>query len=168
MNRESDVERELKQRLKELKGGDMAASADEVQQLLSRLVDYRKRMQENKHKWDQRVGPQLRELHSHRQAVGWALQRLDPEELGTNYSVMNMYETAELIKEVEKRRGKIVMSRMLYGCRLEDSYAQETIGVLKAAIQAAKDEQRRWRCYLENAIEKVKRNQEQDRQSKQV
>lgn len=157
MNRVSDVEKELKDRLREISGDTMAASAVEVQQLLDRLDDYRKRIQDRKHKWDAQMAPLLRELHDHRRTIAWARRRLDPEGKGTHFSVLDSYEVAELIKEIERRRGKLVASRLLYGCRLEDSYAEETIGVLKAAIEAAKDEEARWRRYLVEAREKAKR-----------
>lgn len=151
MNRISDIEKTLKERLREISGNTMAASAVEVQTLLDRVVAYRKRIQENKHKWDQQMAPKLRELADHRRTIDWARRRLDPEGKGTQYSVLDVYETGELIKEIEKRRGRIVASRMLYGCRMENSYAQETFGVLKAAIKVAIDEQARWRRYLKEA-----------------
>ena len=156
MDRISDVEKELKDRLRELSGDDMVASAGEVRQLLDRLDDYRKRIQDRKHKWDAQMAPLKQELHDHRQTIAWARRRLDPEGKGTHFSVFDTYEVAELIKEIEKRRGKIVASRMLYGCRMTESYAEETLGVLTAAIEAAKNEEAKWRGYLVDAREKAK------------
>jgi len=154
MDRVSDIEKELKGRLRELDPEAMAASASVVQRLLDRLDDYRKRIQDRKHKWDAQMAPLLRELHEHRRTIDWARRRLDPEGKGTHFNVLVTYEVAELIKEIEKRRGRIVASRLLYGCRLEDSYAEETIGVLKAAIEEAKNEEARWRRLLIESREK--------------
>lgn len=157
MNRISDVEKDLKSRLREISGDTMAASANEVRQLLDRLDDYRKRIQDRQRVHHGELSKLLIELNDHRRCIAWARQRMDPEGKGTHYSVMDTYEVSELISEIERRRGKIVASRLLYGCKLENSYAEETIGVLKAAIEAAKDEEARWRRYLVEAREKSKR-----------
>jgi len=145
MNRESDVEQELKQRLKELDGGDMAASADEVQQLLTRLNDYRERLQNKKHKWDAAMAPQMRELAEHRWMQQWARKRLS-KELG--YSALDVCEVAELIAMIERKVGHATASRLLYGQQMGPELANETLGVLQAAIDKTKEAEETWRRYL--------------------
>ena len=147
----SDIEKELKDRLREISGDTPAATADEVRMLLERVADYRKRIQTQRRKWDAEMAPKLRELADHRRTIDWARRRLDPEGRGTHFSVLDVYETGELIKKIEKKRGRIVASRMLYGSEMEESCAVETIGVLKAAIKEAIAEQAKWRRYLEDS-----------------
>ena len=154
MDRNSDVEKQLKERLREISGDVLAASADEVQLLLDRVADYRKRIQTQRHKWDAEVAPKLRELAGHRRTIDWARRRLDPEGRGTHYSMLDVYETGELIKEVEKRRGRVVASRLLYGVEMTESCAKETAGVLNAAIKEAIAEQAKWRRYLNDSRSK--------------
>lgn len=145
MNRESDVEQELKRRLKELDGGAMAASADEVQRLLTRLNDYRERLQNKKHKWDVAMAPQLKELNEHRWMGQWARKRLS-KELG--YSTLDVCEVAELIAVIEKKVGYATASRLLYGQQMSPELANETLGVLQAAIDKTKEAEETWWRYL--------------------
>ncbi|MGD9728625.1 MAG: hypothetical protein AB7L09_01360 [Nitrospira sp.] len=158
MNRISDVEKELKARLREVSGAELVASAEEVQQLLDRLDNYRQRIQERQKTHHVELSKLQIELNDHRRCIAWARERMDPENKGTHYSLMDIYEVAEHIKAIEKMRGKIVTSRLLYGAKADDICAEETIGVLKAAIADAKNEEARWRRYLAEAHAKEKAN----------
>lgn len=149
MNRTPDVEKELKQRLKELAPDDMACSAQEAQLMLDRLDDYRKRLQEQRHKWDKAMSPTLKELHEHRFMREWARKRL---EKGCHYSSLDIYEVAELIAMIEKKVGYVKASRLLSGYRLAEDYADETIGVLKAAIEAAREEKDKYYQYMRENV----------------
>lgn len=154
MKNNNDVEKDLKERIKELKSGEMAASASEVKLLLDRVADYRKKLHGHNHKQDARMSAIQRELADQRQLISWARKRLDPEGKGTGLSVLDTYEAAELVQELERRRGVIIAGRMLYGGPLEETYKEETIGVLTAAIDEARKSEERWRNYLKEALHK--------------
>lgn len=152
----NDIELELKQRLKEVKGDALAASADEVRALLDRCDNYRKRLHDRKNEWDRQHAQLMSDLADHRNTLAWARRRLDPEGKGTCFSVMDTYEVGVLIAEIERRRGRIVADRLLYGQSMDETVAQETIGVLKSAIEVARAAEAQWRKYLADSHAKQK------------
>lgn len=152
----NDIELDLKNRLRESSDDAPLATAAEVRALLDRCNDYRDRLRKKQHEWDKETGRLKSEIADHRQTIAWARQRLDPEGKNTGYSVMDQYETALLISEIEKRRGRIVASRMLYGSPMDDGLAQETLGVLKHAIEEARSAEAQWRKYLAESYAKNK------------
>jgi hypothetical protein len=147
----SDIELDLKNRLRESFGAAPVVSAAEVQALLDRCDDYRKRLRERKHEHDKETAQLKSDLANYRQTLTWARQRLDPEEKKTGFSVLDTYEVSILIEEIEKRRGRVVAMRLLYGSPMDEAVAQETLGVLKHAIAEARADQARWRKYLADA-----------------
>lgn len=145
----NDVEKELKKRLKELAPDAMACSAKEAQKLLDRLEDYRTRLSEQRHKWDKGMAPVYKELNEHRWMRDWARRRLLKE---SSYSCLDVYEVAELISLIEKKVGYIRAARLLAGNRLTEDYASETIGVLKAAVEAANEAKERYQRYMRENV----------------
>ena len=147
-----DVEKVVKDKVLEAcNEDDLVVTAGEALQLIDRLKDYRKRLRDNRHSVDKEMAPLLREIHDHRECLAWARRRLDPEDKGTHYSVLDQYEVADLLQAIDKIRGKVVASRLLYGAPLEGTYAEETLGVLRSAIECALEEQKKWRSYLKTA-----------------
>jgi hypothetical protein len=150
----NDIELDLKNRLREANDDALVASAAEVRALLDRCNDYRERLRKKKHEWDVKAGALQSEIADHRQTLAWARKRLDPEGKNTGYSVLDQYETALLIGEIERRRGRIVASRMLYGSPMNEGLAQETLGALKHAIEEARSAEAQWRKYLAESYAK--------------
>lgn len=155
--RPEDVERSIKHDLS--KGEEsVMLSAAQAQTLLSRLDGYRKRINKNAAKFHKRMGMIQSELTEKKSLLSWARQRLDPTKKGTMISQIDVAETALLIEEIEKRRGRVAAMRLYYGDPFDDELDAETVGVLKAAIVDARKEEEKWRRYLVAAEEKRKAN----------
>ena len=149
------IEKTLKHRLCELEDKDLAASKEEVQQLLDRLKELRDRTHTRQCKWDIQMAPLRAELGEHRRRVAWARRRLDPENKHTGFSVMDVWETAECVAAIEEKRGRIITSRLLYGSEVPDEVRAEKISVLEAAVRQAKREEAKWRSYLRKQLAKT-------------
>lgn len=149
-----DIEKVMKRRLSECADGDMVATGTEVGLLMDRLAEYRKRLSQRAHRFDVQMAPLQRELADHRRTLAWARKRLDPESKGNHYSCLDSYEGTELLREIEKRRGHVIAMRLFYGKPMSPEIAEETLGVLKAAIEEAQREKDRWFKYLADARKK--------------
>jgi len=154
MKHTNDVEKDLKDRVQELADADSAASAAEVRLLLDRCKSYRDRLRDREHKNNEKMAPLQSELAEHRFFLAWAHRKLDPEMRGTGRSVMDVYDTAFFLKEIEKRRGHVIASRLIYGEAMPSELAHETLGALQAGIDEALAEQQRWIKYREGAQER--------------
>lgn len=137
--KEMDIEKKLKRRVKELDDDDIVeVSASDIQRILHRFSDYRQRFAAKSNKFDQRMAElmsKLANLEARRDRARDRLMTGGP----SGGSWLEVEETAELIEEIERRRGKIVANRMLYGRQAPEELAQETIGVLNAAVDEAKE-----------------------------
>lgn len=123
-------------------------SADEIRVMLDRLVTYRKRLHDRQHQHDLKIGKLRSELADLQQSIRWARERLDVEGCHTGFSRLDVIETSLLMKAIEERRGRIIAKRMFYGTPPSTEVAEETLGVLKAAIEEARREHDTWFGYL--------------------
>lgn len=144
-----DIERTLKEFLSSPESQEgIHLSADDVRTMLDRLGSYRERLRTKQGQFDKKLGVLQRELADLRQSIQWARERLDAEGLITHYSYMDQIETALLMKAIEQKRGRIVAQRMFWGDKPSQEISEETLGVLKAAIEEAQRERDRWYRYL--------------------
>jgi len=145
----SDVE----QKLKDIMASEKISllNPTEAQVLLDRLASYRKRLRDRAAKHDADNGKLRSKIYDYESTFTMARNRLDPERSGTCYSMVDQGEAGLLIKRLEELRGGIVAMRLLYGAPAANP--DETLGVLMAAIRAAKDEEAKWRNHMTRALE---------------
>lgn len=154
----TDVEKLTKDRLKKL--DDVAAEfsivpmpVEHVRALLNRLDVYRQRLKEVHDSYHRKMGPLQRKVSDQESTLAMARERMDPERYGTHFSECDQYRVGEHIKAIEKVRGRIVAQRLLYGQPADT--ANETLGVLEAAIEETNREKQKWYNYLNDARTKA-------------
>ena len=166
-----DIEKRLKDLLKAAKShhgvNSITLYEADVEEILGRFKDYRDRFGRNAHKSDLRVAKLQSDYQHLRCLMDSARRRLDPEGKGTGHSQVSTADVALHIEAIEKARGKVVAQRLLYGSAMPGDIAEETEGVLQAAIDSAKAEEAKWRKYQKDEWEKKKKAREESKGKKE-
>ena len=135
-----------------------------VREILDRLAEYRTRFADraNKHHTDI---SRLQSKHDYMSGLlGRARRRLDHD--GLHASESDAAEVAALIERLDSIRGRVITSRLMWGKAMPPDIAQETIGVLRAAIADANETRREY--YKKTREVQQKRRAEQIENAKKA
>ena len=139
-----DPEKFLNDAIKE-GDGDVVITRENAELLKARLRNYRARISDCHVKYHRDIDPVSRKVKEHEQMIDAAVQRLDPE--GHGFSGLTHNEVVEvgvLIEAVNKRRGKVVANRLLYGNQPSQVLVDEQLSVLRQAVKEVDKVKKIW------------------------